>query len=58
MFMLVAVVFMASYSVAYLALVRTDRPHFYWGIFWELYLSGIWELFGEPGEKAMQGEFS
>lgn len=54
MFLTVVVVFFASYTVASLSLTYTHHT-FHWGIFWDLFNRGIWEIFGQPSEKSMQG---
>ncbi len=47
---------MLAYSVSSQSIIDTDREP-YLGIFWDLFRSGLWEIFGEPNEEHMLGIF-
>ncbi len=55
MFLMVVVVFLVSYSVASQALLKQNNG-FYWGIFYDLFLRGIWEIFGELDDTEKEGQ--
>lgn len=54
MFLMVVVVFLVSYSVASQALLKNHQG-FYWGVFYDLFLQGIWEIFGELNDAETEG---
>jgi hypothetical protein len=58
MFLTVMIVFIAAYAVPATALMNKHVDTFYWGIFWDLFNVGIWDVFGELNGDAKNGVVS
>jgi hypothetical protein len=57
-FLTVMIVFIAAYSVPATALLNKHVDRFYWGIFWDLFNVGIWDIFGDINMDAKKGKAS